>query len=234
MRWFSLAMVVMATILLQVHAWLFWSDFVGPDTGWLWAVVLEASALWLWANRDQQRRAVVPFLASMLVLAGPLAHIIEPPIKAEQRAIYEQQNRPTIKAELRDEIATLQASLETSQRNSEKRTGWLTDIQQTRNLLNQKRGELRRLNAEKPSTQGLGLWLKAIMQGMALIVIWSVSVRAISQLTKFRVSKPVDSRTVRGTFPSRQKSETPASAHAERTALHLLAQRVNEALDKVL
>ncbi|MDH5184872.1 MAG: hypothetical protein OEX12_13400, partial [Gammaproteobacteria bacterium] len=33
---------------------------------------------------------------------------------------------------------------------------------------------------------------------------------------------------------SAKKIETPASAHAERTETHLLAMRVNQALDKVL
>lgn len=232
MNGFHAAMILAATILMQTHGIRFWSDFVGPDTGWLWSVVLEGAALWLWANRKQGTMA--PLLASFLVLSGPLLHIIQPPLDAWVDGQDAQVRQVETITEWRSEIVSLEGSLATSLRNSANRVGWLNDIQETRKALQIARQQLRAALDESPTTQGLWPWFKAIMQAMALIVIWSVSVMAIAEITKLRAPKSPSRQPAGKESQSARKVETPASVHAERTETNLLAMHVNQALDKVL
>ena len=181
MKIFNIIVILIATALTQWHGIQFWSEFVGPQTGWAWSISLEVSALWLWFNTG--RRRFLAFLASCLLLAGPLFHIIQPALNNATKTETAHINQAAETDLIRGDIASLEMALATALANSQKRTGWLNDIQASKQALSTARAELRSLLAKPVATLGAWPWIKSAMQAAALLIIWAVSVMAISDLT---------------------------------------------------
>lgn len=183
MKIFNIFVILIATALTQWHGIQFWSEFVGQHTGWAWSIALEVSALWLWFNTSRHRRALA-FLASCLLLSGPLFHIIQPALDQAQFTETKHANQGASIDLLRGEITSIDAALATALANSQKRTGWLNDIQASKLALSIAREELRTLLAKPVATLGAWPWIKSVMQAAALLIIWVVSVMAISDVTR--------------------------------------------------
>lgn len=181
MKIFSSLVIVIATVLTQWHGIQFWTEFVGPQSGWAWSISLEVSALWLWFNTG--RRRFLAFLASCLLLAGPLFHIIQPVLNNNKTTETAHINQATETDLIRSHIASLEMALATALANSQKRTGWLNDIQASKQALSTARAQLRSLLTKPVHTLGAWPWIKSAMQAAALLIIWAVSVMAISDLT---------------------------------------------------
>ncbi|MCW8966079.1 MAG: hypothetical protein OQK82_05270 [Candidatus Pacearchaeota archaeon] len=191
MRIFNIIVILIATALTQWHGIQFWSEFVGQQTGWAWSISLEVSALWLWFNTG--RRRFLAFVASCLLLAGPLFHIIQPTLNNATKTETTRINRTAEINLIRGDITSLEQALATALANSQKRTGWLNDIQASKLALSTARRELRSLLANPVATLGAWPWIKSAMQAAALLIIWAVSVLAISDLTRatrIKTSKP--------------------------------------------
>jgi len=182
MRNFNIVIILTATALMQWHGIQFWTSYVGVETGWAWSISLELAALWLWVKGAGHRW--LAFLASCLLLAGPLFHIAEPALRASSRVEIADRNHSLAIKDVAAEISTLESSLETALRNSEARTGWLNDIQQSRTSLSSARQRLRGLLRKQAVTPGPWPWIKTVAQAAALLVIWGVSIMAITDLTK--------------------------------------------------
>lgn len=181
MKIFNIIVILIATALTQWHGIQFWSDFVGPQTGWAWSISLEVSALWLWFNTG--RRRFLAFVASCLLLAGPLFHIIQPALNNATKTETAHINRTAEVDLIHGDITSLERALATALVNSQKRTGWLNDIQASKLALSTARAELRSLLANPVATLGAWPWIKSAMQAAALLIIWAVSVLAISDLS---------------------------------------------------
>jgi hypothetical protein len=192
--------ILTATALMQWHGIQFWTSYVGIETGWAWSISLELAALWLWVKGAGHRW--LAFLASCLLLAGPLFHIAEPALRASSQVEIADRNHALAVEDATVEIATLESSLETALRNSEARTGWLNDIQQTRESLSTARQQLRSLLSRQAVTPGPWPWIKTVAQAAALLVIWSVSIMAITELTKSKRTE-----TGRRTVSKRRESK---------------------------
>lgn len=167
-----LILLIMASVtLMQYHAIQFWSAHVDIKTGWAWSIMLESASLWLWWQRSTWWRGV-GFVASILLLGGPLYQISSPLFHASD-----------LIGNVETEISSLESTLETARNNSRERLGWLTTIQSTETKLEAARDKREALMIKHPST---GLWavLVVVMQALALIVIWLVSVSAISRISK--------------------------------------------------
>lgn len=179
---FNIIIILAATALTQWHGILFWSEFVGQVTGWAWSITLELSALWLWLSGG--RRRALAFIASCLLLSGPLFHIVQPVLNEAQAIEIAAANRNAQARLINEEIRSLETALNVSLLNSKARTGWLNDIQDNKRALNTARNNLAALY-KAPATSGTQ-WalIKSLMQSLALLVIWSVSVFAITDLSK--------------------------------------------------
>jgi hypothetical protein len=187
---------------MQWHGIQFWTSYVGIETGWAWSISLELAALWLWVKGAGHRW--LAFLASCLLLVGPLFHIAEPALRESSQADIADRNHGLAIEDVKAEIVTLESSLETALRNSEARTGWLIDIQQTRESLSSARKRLQGLLNQRVVTPGPWPWIKTLAQATALLVIWSVSIMAITDLTKSKRTE-----TGRSAVSKRRKPKKP-------------------------
>lgn len=150
------------------------------------------AALWLWFNPG--RRRLLAFIASCLLLSGPLFHIVQPAIDQANETHIESLNQVAEINLLKRNITSMETALNVSLKNSQKRLGWLNDIQATKTELNSARDDLRTLLAAPVLSPGPWPWLKSLMQALALLIVWSVSVLAISDITKRKTetaTKPV-------------------------------------------
>ena len=74
MRKLPTALILIAAIvLMQSHAITWWSQH-DPVTGWLWAITIEAGAVWLWSRRSAITTCVA-IIATALALVAPLADL---------------------------------------------------------------------------------------------------------------------------------------------------------------
>lgn len=136
----ALLLLVGAIVLMQKHAWDFWKEF-DSEFYWLWAVMLEGAALWLWSQRHTGMSAIA-FLATLLVLAGPLYQVSKPAVAMWQKSQIPEGTLEDKKARLITDLVDLKASLKTYEKNSETRGGWLPTIQQTKNDIKEKEAKL--------------------------------------------------------------------------------------------
>lgn len=180
---FSILVLCGAIALLQIHGIAFWSDKVGP-LGILWSVLLEATALWLWYQRNVPKRAL-GLLASVMLLAGPLHQVAVPVLQAMEDARHADSMRVAQVSIIHDEISNLETSLETFRKNSESRSGWLNAIQKTEQQLSSARKELRGLLAT-PAQSALD-WSQqgaVLMQATTLVLFQLTAILIITSLSK--------------------------------------------------
>lgn len=181
-RAFSIIVLCGAVGVLQFHGIAFWSDKVGP-VGYLWSVLLEATALWLWYQRNVQKRAL-GLLASAMLLFGPLHQVAIPVLQEMESARHTDAARVAQIAIVRAEISNLERSLETFRKNSEARTGWLGPIQQNEQRLSEARQTLGSL-LDAPVQSALD-WSQhgvVLMQGAALVLFQITAVLIITSLS---------------------------------------------------
>lgn len=181
-RAFSIIVLCGAIGVLQAHGIAFWSDKVGP-LGYLWSVLLEATALWLWYQSNVPKRAL-GLLASAMLLFGPLHQVAIPVLQEMESAQHADAARVAQISIVQAEIFNLERSLETFRRNSEARTGWLSPIQQNEQRLSEARQNLGSLLAA-PVQSALD-WSQhsvVLMQGAALVLFQVTAVLIITSLS---------------------------------------------------
>lgn len=184
MIFFNYLVIIIATGLTQYHGIHFWSGFVGIESGWAWSISLEVAALWLWFNTG--RRRLLAFIASCLLLAGPLFHIIQPALLQLEQNETAKRNQLVNQVRIKEKINQIENALAVSLKNSQRRQGWLGDIEAGKNNLNLAHAELSASLANPVISSGPWPWLMSLMQAFALLIVWAVSVLAISDLTKHK------------------------------------------------
>jgi len=77
-RWYiAIVLVIVCTVLLQVHSIPFWKEQTGDYMGYLWSVSIEGVGLWLWLNKKR----FLATLASTIVILVPLMQLSKPILK---------------------------------------------------------------------------------------------------------------------------------------------------------
>lgn len=179
----ALALLTGAVFLMQKHAWEFWSGY-DATTGWLWALMLEGAALWLWAQRSVLANGIA-FLATLLVLAGPLYQVSKPAVEM----LHQSNAQPTVnaerKAELKADKAQLTADLATYNENSKHRAGWATLIATTKEELKAVNAELKTLATAELAPAPMAWQAQAViaMQAIAMLIFQIVIIQSIRELT---------------------------------------------------
>ena len=179
----ALLLLIGAIVLMQKHAWEFWSEY-DQDTPWLWAILLEGAALWLWSQRSFWKNAIA-FLATLLVLAGPLYQVSKPAFAMLHQAETQSGLLAERKALLLADKQQLTVDLSTYNENSKHRAGWAGLIATTKSDLktvNARLNELSQRQQQAPPMTWQALTVIA-MQAIAMVIFQMVIVFSIRNLT---------------------------------------------------
>ncbi|HBS43199.1 MAG TPA: hypothetical protein DEA26_10990 [Oceanospirillales bacterium] len=196
-----------AITLLQLHAIAWWSEH-DASYGWLWAVVIEAGAIWLWASRRWYCNVIAVF-ATALALIVPLSELAQPVLDDQRTAQTAADTLPQRTAAAEARIRSLEASLAQYNANSRSRAGWYGLIESTQQQLTAARADLAQLQAETaPAPAELSLWLPLAVQMISMVLLQCLIV-----LTTRRIFAPVNVDPV---IKSRDDEESaPAGEAAE-------------------
>ncbi|WP_276681220.1 hypothetical protein [Thalassolituus oleivorans] len=167
----ALALLIGAVTLLQIHAMAWWTQY-DPATGWLWSVVIEAGAIWLWSARSLLRNSIALF-ATALALIAPLYQLAAPMLDGQRATQQAATTLPARTAAAQAQIETLTASLAQYNDNSAHRGGWAPLIASTQQQLATARADLTALQTEAatPAPVALAVYLPLAMQMIALCLL---------------------------------------------------------------
>ncbi|MFK4751474.1 hypothetical protein [Oceanobacter antarcticus] len=213
----ALVLLLGGIVLLQTHAIDYWSRF-DAATGWLWSLVIEGAAIWLWAARSWLKNSIAVF-ATLLALSAPLYQLAAP-VMAEQRSNEQAASTlPDRQQAITAQIASLESSLATYNQNSQTRGGWAARIDTAQHQLASARADLAALHTEQATAQPADwqAWLQIATQGMALIIIQCLVV-----LTTRTVFAPL-AATSQGTqtaAPAAEAGNGAGSVRASHPKLH--------------
>jgi len=168
--------------LMQYHGIKFWTEQTG-DMGFMWSLLLEGCALWLWTQRSIAWN-VMPLLATVLVLAGPLHEVGKPLAVALQTSEKSAATQQRLETDLRREVATLEATLVDQRAGALIRPGFGDDIIATLAMLESKNTELAALVTAqaKPAVMPWLTYAVISMQLVAMLIFQAVIVLAIRTL----------------------------------------------------
>lgn len=181
-------LILGGTFILQYHSIRFWSDYVDPNIGFAWSLVIEGSGLWLWYRQGWVSRSLA-ILASMLLLAGPVYHLSLPALETQTQARASEVAYQVKVEGLRSQIEEHAQLLKTFALNSTERTGWLESIERTEQALSNERSQLAQLLANPPEalkTNMLSLLGLVLLQVFALVLIQASNILAINHLSTLR------------------------------------------------
>ena len=165
----ALLLLIGAVVLLQTHSIKWWSQY-DAQTGWLWAVVIEAGAIWLWSANNWLRN-IIAACATALALIAPLHELASPVLEQQQAATQAADSLPARTEAAQARVESLEASLAQYNANSEYRAGWHGLIVSTQEQLSAARSELANLQAEQttPVPDTLSTYLPIAMQMIAMV-----------------------------------------------------------------
>ena len=228
----ALVLLIGAVVLLQNHAMNWWMQY-DQATGWLWSLVIEAGAIWLWSAKNGLRNGIAVF-ATALALIAPLYDLAEPVLDQQRSAEQATTTLPQRTQAARERIASLEASLAMYNANSQTRAGWYELIANTQQQLTQARDNLAHLQNESATAApaALSLYLPLAMQMLALCILQCLVV--LTTRTLFSHSKPNTAAPAAGDVSaagsgadshpkSRRHSEKPAKPNAAKTRLRAAA-----------
>lgn len=174
----STAMLILSTSIIQWHSIQFWVD-VASNIGFLWSIAIEAAAIWLWWHR----KAALAFLASLLLIVGPLYSLSAPAYLETQNQTLQAMNHQQKIRISQDAINDLKLSLSNYEKNSLSRVGWATRIDETRKALQVEVEELKRLvNTTEHLKQAPMPWFIIVIELLGLAVLLITQVLTIHAL----------------------------------------------------
>lgn len=167
----ALLLLIGAVVLLQTHSIKWWSQY-DAQTGWLWAVVIEAGAIWLWTANNWLRNSIAA-CATALALIAPLHELAAPVLEQQQAVTQAADSLPARTEAAQARVESLEASLAQYNANSEYRAGWHGLIVSTQEQLSAARSELANLQAEQttPVPDTLSTYLPIAMQMIAMVLL---------------------------------------------------------------
>lgn len=180
--------LIMGIFIIQYHSIMFWTVFVNRHIGFLWSIILELAAIWLWIEKTIIRK-IFGLLTSIIILTGPIFHLIQPIIKE-----YKEENINIIHINeqikiIEQEQIILQNALTTYLKIAENRQGWNKRIDETQSKIisnNQKIEELKNLKNNKQNSLKLKFEnnIILIMEVIGLFIIQMVNIFIILYLKK--------------------------------------------------
>ena len=174
----STAMLILSTSIIQWHSIQFWVD-VASNIGFLWSIAIEAAAIWLWWHR----KAALAFLASLLLIVGPLYSLSAPAYLETQSQTLQAMNHQQKIRLSQDSINDLKLSLSNYEKNSLSRVGWATRIDETRKALQVEVEELKRLiDKTEHLKQAPMPWFIIVIELLGLAVLLITQVLTIHAL----------------------------------------------------
>ena len=181
----ALALLIGAVVLLQIHSIAWWSEY-DSQTGWLWAMVIEAGAVWLWAARHWYCNLIAVF-ATALALIVPLSELAQPVLDDHRQAQSAADSLPERMTTQIDRIASLEASL-TQYNANVWRKGMDVQIAATQAQLDTAYADLYALQHEQqaPAPTVISVWLPLGMQLIGVVLLQFLVV-----LTTRRIFAPV-------------------------------------------
>ena len=211
----STAMLILSTSIIQWHSIQFWVD-VASNIGFLWSIAIEAAAIWLWWHR----KTTLAFLASLLLIVGPLYSLSAPAYLETQNQTLRAMNHQQKIRISQDSINDLKLSLSNYEKNSLSRVGWATRIDETRKALQAEVEELKRLvNKTEHLKQAPMPWFIIVIELLGLAVLLITQVLTIHAL--------------RGVSNKSKQTEITESKNLEYSELATyLSNRLSEALQE--
>jgi hypothetical protein len=180
----AVLILIAAIILMQSHAITWWTQH-DAATGWLWAIAIEAGAVWLWSRRGAITTGMA-IIATTLALIAPLADLAASVLEQQRSSTQAADTLPQRTATTEARIATLEASLAQYLSNSEYRSGWHSLIVSTEQQLTAARADLASLQTEQqtPAPATLAVWLPLLMQMAAVCLLQCLIVMTTRTLTR--------------------------------------------------
>jgi hypothetical protein len=171
-------MLILSTSIIQWHSIQFWIE-VAESIGFLWSIAIEAAAVWLWWHK----KTVLAFLASFLLMAGPLYSLSIPVYESKQYEVALASSHQQQIDLARESIKSLKQSLVSYQQNSLSRVGWAARIDETRNELQAETANMKSLiNAGPKLQQSPVPWLVIAIEVLGLTVLLLTQVLTIQAL----------------------------------------------------
>ena len=171
-------MLILTTSMIQWHSIQFWVE-VAESIGFLWSIAIEAAAVWLWWHK----KTVLAFIASTLLMAGPLYSLSAPVYESKQFEVALASSHQQQVDLSRASITALKQSLASYQQNSLSRVGWATRIDEARNALQAETANLKRLiNAGAKLKQTPMPWLVIAIEVLGLAVLLLTQILTIQAL----------------------------------------------------
>ena len=171
-------MLILTTSIIQWHSIQFWVE-IAESIGVLWSIAIEAAAVWLWWHK----KTVLAFIASSLLMAGPLYSLSAPVYEGKQSEVTLTSSHQQQVDLSRASITALKQSLDSYQKNSLSRVGWATRIDETRNALQAEMASLKNLiNAGPKLKQTPMPWLVIAIEVLGLAVLLLTQILTIQSL----------------------------------------------------
>jgi hypothetical protein len=206
-------MLILTTSIIQWHSIQFWIE-VAESIGFLWSIAIEAAAVWLWWHK----KTVLAFIASSLLMAGPLYSLSAPVYEGKQSEVAIAASHQQQLDLSRASITSLNQSLISYQKNSLSRVGWASRIDETRNELQVEIAILKKLINEVPKLKQTPMpWLVIAIEVLGLAVLLLTQVITIQALRVISV-----------------KSKQPETAENSRHGYSDLASALSSRLSDVL
>jgi hypothetical protein len=174
----STMMLILSTSIIQWHSIQFWIE-VAESIGFLWSIAIEAAAVWLWWHK----KTVLAFLASFLLMTGPLYSLSIPIYESDQYKVALASSHQQKIDLAHESIKSLKQSLVSYQQNSLSRVGWAARIDETRNELQAETANMKSLiNAAPKLKQSPMPWLVIAIEVLGLTVLLLTQVLTIQAL----------------------------------------------------
>lgn len=170
-----LIVIATSTVLMQMHSIDFWASKVGP-IGIAWSLALECVMIWYWWRNLK----VMAIAASLLLLFGPIHEITSPALEQIKAHATNSQSIKDGKAE----ISRLSLALDTYNKNSQDRIGWLTKINKIQNRIDSTTARLQKLRS---ATSPFDLWQSISIiatQTATLLIVMIAQIISISDHRK--------------------------------------------------
>jgi hypothetical protein len=175
---FSAVMLILTTSIIQWHSIQFWIE-VAENIGFLWSIAIEAAAIWLWWHK----KTLLAFIASFLLMAGPLYSLSMPVYEGKQTEIAIVASHQQQIDLARQSISALNQSLANYQQNSLSRVGWATRIDETRKELQEETTNLKNLIIAESKLKQIPMpWLVIAIEVLGLVVLLVTQVLTIHTL----------------------------------------------------
>jgi hypothetical protein len=210
----STMMLILSTSIIQWHSIQFWIE-VAESIGFLWSIAIEAAAVWLWWHK----KTVLAFLASFLLMTGPLYSLSIPVYESKQYEVALVSSHQQQIDLARESIKSLKQSLISYQENSLSRVGWAARIDETRNELQAETANMKSLINAAPKLQQSPIpWLVIAIEVLGLTVLLLTQVLTIQALRGISVN-------------SKQPETAEDLKHDYSELAHILSCRLSDTLN---